>query len=235
MRTSLLPLLLALPLVQGCWNMNCVDAPGPVVTRDLAVEPFTGVITEGAIDVEIVQGPVQQVKAEGPAAALDLLSTQVKAGMWHVRTTSCFKSDVDLVVRITVLALDHVGVEGSGDVHCTGAFAGERLEVTVDGSGDITAPVSARTLKVSIQGSGDVSLSGTAGEADLGIAGSGNVEGLDLSAGRADVEIKGSGDVSITAVDVLNARILGSGNVRYRGTPKVSSTITGSGAVTPAP
>lgn len=235
MRTHLLPLLLILPLVQGCRTITCVDAPGPVVMRDLTVEPFTGVISEGAIDVEITQGPVQQVKAEGPAAALDLLSTQVKAGVWHVRTTECFTSDVDLIVRITMPVLERVGVEGSGDVHCTGAFAGERMEVTVDGSGDITAPVSARTLKVSIQGSGDVTLSGTVGEADLGIAGSGNVEGLDLSAGRADVEIKGSGDVSLTAVDALNARILGSGNVRYRGTPKVSSTITGSGAVTPAP
>ncbi|HMQ77556.1 MAG TPA: head GIN domain-containing protein [Flavobacteriales bacterium] len=235
MRTSLLPLLLALPLVQGCWNMNCVDAPGPVVTRDLAVEPFTGVISEGAIDVEITQGPVQQVKAEGPATALDLLSTQVKAGVWHVRTTECFTSDVDLIVRITVPVLERVGVEGSGDVHCTGAFAGERMEVTIAGSGDITVPVSTRALKVGIQGSGDVSVEGTAGEAELRIAGSGSVEGLGLSAGRADVEIKGSGDVSLTAVDALNARILGSGNVRYRGTPKVSSTITGSGAVTPAP
>ena len=235
MRTHHLALLMSLPLMQGCWTLNCVDAPGPVVMRDLTVEPFTGVITEGAIDVEIVQGPVQQVKAEGPAAALDLLSTQVKAGVWHVRTTSCFKSDVDLVVRITVPTLERIGVEGSGDLYCTGAFASEWLEVTVDGSGDITTPVSARTLKVSIRGSGDVALSGTAGEADLHIAGSGNVEGLELSAGRADVEIMGSGDVALTAVDLLNARIMGSGNVRYRGTPKVSSTITGSGAVTPAP
>ncbi|MBK6627680.1 MAG: DUF2807 domain-containing protein [Flavobacteriales bacterium] len=235
MRKPLLPLLIFLPLVQGCWNMNCVDAPGPVVTRDLSVAPFNGVITEGSIDVEILQGPVQQVKAEGPAAALDLLDTDVKSGVWHVRTTECFMSDVDLVVRITMPTLERVGVEGSGDVNCSGAFAGERFEVTVQGSGDITVPVSARTLKVDIQGSGDVVLSGTAGEAELIIAGSGNVEGLELSTGSADVEIMGSGDVALTAVDMLDARIMGSGNVRYRGTPKVSSTITGSGAVTPAP
>ncbi len=224
-----------LPLLQGCWHLDCTDAPGPSVARDLALEVFKGVITEGSIDVDIAQGPVQQVRVEGPAAALDLLNTEVKDGVWHVRTRKCFNSDVDLVVHITVPVLERVGVAGSGDVRCMGSFASERLEVSVAGSGDITAPVSTPRLEVSILGSGDVHLSGTAGEARMNITGSGGINGLELSAGRAEVEITGSGDATLTVVETLDANILGSGSVHYRGTPKVASNISGSGAVAPVP
>ncbi|MBV6405333.1 MAG: DUF2807 domain-containing protein [Flavobacteriales bacterium] len=235
MRHLTIPLLLFLPLLHGCRNLDCVEAPGPAVSRELTLEAIKGVITEGSIDVEVVQGPVQQVRAEGPAAAMDLLNTRVKDGIWHVRTDRCFDGDVDLVVHITLPALERVGVAGSGDVRATGNFAGDRLEVTVAGSGDITMPLSARELEVSILGSGDVNLSGTAGQARVRITGSGAVNGLELSAGRAKVEIMGSGDAGLTVVDALEAEILGSGGVNYRGTPKVSTSISGSGAVVPVP
>lgn len=222
-------------VLTSCFRMDCVDGKGPAVKRELSLAPITGVVTEGSIDVELTQGSVQRVEAEGPAAVLDLIGTSVSGGVWKVTTEGCFDSDVDVVVRITLPSLGEVGVAGSGDVRSTTPFAGEKLRITIQGSGDMELPLSYQEVDVDIQGSGDVALKGTASALNVSIAGSGGVEALELSTTRSEVEIMGSGSVSVTAIGELHAEIMGSGNVRYRGTPQVSSKIHGSGSVTPAP
>lgn len=231
-----IPTLLACSLLfTSCFRMDCVEGTGPAISREIHLAPITGVVTEGSINVELVQGGVQHVEAEGPVAVLDLIKTEVKGGVWKVATKDCFSSDVDVLVRITLPTLGEVGVEGSGDVRSTTPFAGERLRITVQGSGDVDLPLSYQEVDVDIQGSGDVALKGTASALNVSIAGSGGVEALELSTTRSEVEIMGSGSVSVTAIGDLHAEIMGSGSVRYRGTPQVSSEIHGSGSVTPAP
>ncbi|MBK8341162.1 MAG: DUF2807 domain-containing protein [Flavobacteriales bacterium] len=222
-------------LLTACFRMDCVEGKGPAVTRELSVAPISGVVTEGSINVEITQGSVQHVEAEGPGAVLDLISTTVNGGVWKVTTDGCFDSDVDVVVRITLPSLGEVGVAGSGDVRSVAPFSGEKLRITVQGSGDVDLPLSYQDVDVDIQGSGDVALRGTASALHVSIAGSGSVEALELSTTRSEVEIMGSGNVSVTAIGELDADIMGSGSVRYRGTPQVSSEIHGSGSVIPAP
>jgi Putative auto-transporter adhesin, head GIN domain len=68
---------------------------------------------------------------------------------------------------------------------------------------------------VSIDGSGDAQLSG-------------------LTARNVDAVINGSGAIFVTATQSLDAKVPGSGAVLYGGNPPhVTTSITGSGAVTP--
>jgi Putative auto-transporter adhesin, head GIN domain len=119
-----------------------------------------------------------------------------------------------MYVEVSMPSLAALDLSGSGNIAVTGIRA-SRLTVTVPGSGDIYASGSVTELNISIDGSGDAQFSG-------------------LIARNVDAVVSGSGTIFVTATQSLNAKVPGSGAVLYSGNPaQVTTSITGSGAVTP--
>ena len=56
---------------------------------------------------------------------------------------------------------------------------------------------------------------------------------LNMIADNADATIIGSGKTEITANSRLKVKIIGSGKLCYRGSPVITTSITGSGTVLP--
>ncbi|MBL0200764.1 MAG: DUF2807 domain-containing protein [Chitinophagaceae bacterium] len=56
---------------------------------------------------------------------------------------------------------------------------------------------------------------------------------LNMVTDKADATITGSGKTEITASNQLKVKIIGSGKLYYRGTPVITTSITGSGTVLP--
>lgn len=218
--------------LSGCMGMgDCVQGTSAPVQREITLAAFTGVVSEGAVDVTLTRGDVQHVVATGPAELLDLIETEVSKGVWHIDLKKCYTTHQSFHIDITVPAIEQAAVEGSGSITSTSTFDGDRLGLSIAGSGNITMQVNMKHAEVDIAGSGSVTLSGTSGELETSIAGSGDLHAVGLSAAIATASIAGSGTVEVTAVEKLNADITGSGDVRYKGRPEVKSNIVGSGSV----
>ena len=85
-------------------------------------------------------------------------------------------------------------------------------ELSIAGSGDISAAGKAQSVKMNIAGSGDIDGSAlSATDGDLNIAGSGNISAQ--LTGAAKVNVMGSGDVSVTGGAKCQVNKAGSGNV----------------------
>ena len=66
----------------------------------------------------------------------------------------------------------------------------------------------------------------------IDINGSGNINTRDVDADDVYTDISGSGDISVTALNMLDARISGSGDIDYWGNPPtVKLDVSGSGRV----
>jgi len=115
--------------------------------------------------------------------------------------------------RVTVNDLRQLGVSGSGTVEAT-RLDGEQLAMSISGSGDITAAGRTEDVTISIGGSGSCNAAG-------------------LIAKRAKVAVRGSGDATVNAQDELEAIVAGSGSIWYVGSPKIESSISGSGEIKP--
>jgi Putative auto-transporter adhesin, head GIN domain len=74
-------------------------------------------------------------------------------------------------------------------------------------------------------------LSGAANDFEGYITGSSTLNAFGYVAKNAKINIEGNGFASISVVDRLKVNITGSGTVYYRGTPIVTSIITGTGKV----
>ena len=229
---TLLPLLLL--LLPACMmSLRCVDGTGPVVERELDVDGFTGLVVEGSLSVQVSQGDVFEVKAEGQENLIGLLDTRVKDGTWTVRTTECFNTNKPFVVHVVMPALEHAEVNGSGDLTGKGTFSGELIDVAVHGSGDVKLDLRAATVNAEVTGSGDVVLSGSSEALNARVVGSGDVDARELEARDARAEVTGSGDITVKATRELTAVVSGSGDIKYMGGASVNKEVIGSGDIEP--
>lgn len=209
-----------------------VKGQGEVVKRTLTVADFHGLVLEGAMDIELTPSDTRSVTVEAQANIAELVTTEVRDGIWHVNTSGDCSTDKAFVVHISLPTFDRIVIRGSGDVKGTGTFRMEDLDVRIDGSGDMTLAVDAKRVAVSVGGSGDVLLSGEGGQVKVAVGGSGDVNAKALRADRASVSVAGSGDVTVNTSRELDASVSGSGNVLYRGGPtQVRKNVSGSGVV----
>jgi len=212
-----------------------VVGTGEVIRKPLTVPAFTGIEVDGSLNVVVRKGPVQQVEVEGQPELVDLMELNVSGGVWEIGTSKGYRTDRPFTVFITVPVLDHIRIDGSGDVDAQDVFGAGKTVLASNGSGDLKAlNLNEQRLIVHVAGSGNAELSGTAANLDAQVQGSGNIAAPALSAGKATIIIQGSGDVTLTAIEQLNATVEGSGNVRYGGKPLVTTRIQGSGTVVPA-
>lgn len=138
----------------------------------------------------------------------------------------------DLRIRVWAPQWDGFRIEGSADLSVPAPIAGERLDLSIAGSGDLAIfDADFDEIRTAIAGSGDLELSGVANHFDCSVAGSGDVEALGCPVKTATVSVSGSGDVRVRVSDQLHATISGSGNIEYEGEPQVTSQVSGSGHV----
>jgi hypothetical protein len=128
-------------------------------------------------------------------------------------------------------------VNGSGEMYVQQPIRSERLDLDVNGSGDIDVPAFyGDAWHASVNGSGEIEMrGGSSKESYLDVNGSGDIAALQHTGNKVYAEISGSGEIGIGAADELEANISGSGKVLYRGDPRTKINISGSGRVSQEP
>jgi len=194
---------------------NCIEGEGPIVTETLNIPDFTGIELEGAYDIVITQGAVQEVIAEGHANIIDRLNTTVSGGNWKMGMgKGCFRN-FELTIYITVPTLDYIEITGAGEIDINGFDSVDELSIKVTGSGVITGQGNFTTLD----------------KLDINITGHGEFYGFPMETDECDIRISGSGTCEVYVNNKLDVDISGAGNIYYKGNPTVTQNITGAGAV----
>jgi len=201
-----------------------------------SVSGYSGVSTGGSFNVHVKIDGTESLKLKGDAEDLRKIETVVENGQLKIRFYKEWERRHEHIGRVDVYvsakSLSSVGLGGSGSIDVDGTVKGEKVKVSVGGSGNITTAVEADDLTVSIAGSGNIDLKGKAENSNISIAGSGNLKAPDLKVNGADISIAGSGDIRMEINKSISAHIAGSGSVNYTGNATaVNITSAGSGRV----
>ncbi len=209
-----------------------VKGQGPKVTKNLELSDFDGLALTINGDVYLRQGNQQSVKVEAQQNILDLMSTEVKDGVWKIKFDKNVGNHEGVKIWVTIPSLTQATVSGSGSIKGENTFTGVGdLQLAISGSGNIKLDANSNALDVAISGSGGMNLGGSTGKCEIGISGSGDVSAFDLQTSSCSVRISGSGDASVNVNENLDVAIAGSGDVYYKGNARVKSKISGSGDV----
>jgi len=233
---TLLAALLFATALQACTPWNCEKGSGTVIKQTLTVAAFQGIAAQGSLEVQIHRATTQKVEVEGQANLIALITTEVKNGIWEIRTKKCFSTKERLIVHVSLPMIDQVTVQGSGNVQSSDAFLAQDFEAVVQGSGGLDMIVDAKRMNLLVQGSGDIELKGSCGALTAAAQGSGDIRAAGVITTNATASVAGSGDITVHATQDLNANIAGSGDILYKGEPtNLNKNVAGSGVVKPQP
>ncbi|MBV9987688.1 MAG: DUF2807 domain-containing protein [Chitinophagaceae bacterium] len=212
-----------------------IKGNGHLSTEERHISHADHIVISGSFDVQLTQGAVTTLKLEADDNLLQHIATDEEGGTLHIRPrkrNTNFQTDHAMTVYITTPKIERVAIEGSGSVIGKSKFAGgERLTLSIGGSGDIDLEVNTPEVKSNIAGSGTIILRGETQNETIGINGSGNFFADALKAENATVSIAGAGDVKLFADATLNVNIAGSGSVLYKGNPSVKQKVIGGGDI----
>ncbi len=191
---------------------NTIEGSGKLAEEKRHMDSFNSVTLRGALDVRIEVGPENRVLVSGDSNLLAHVLTEVSQGNLAIGMKSgSYSFRKPLVVTIQTPNLNHVALEGSGDIHIVG-IADASFGVSLSGSGDIAATGNTQSLSVTLSGSGDIEL-------------------VNLHADVVRVVLAGSGDVRVHAKETISATLSGSGEIGYTGSPRVTKSTSGSGDI----
>lgn len=188
-----------------------IEGSGNVITETRNVSGFDEIVVLGSGDVVVSVAGTESLSIEAEDNIMPLLTTEVKSGRLELGSESSFSTTRGITYTITVVSLEGVEINGSGDVDATGIDAG--------------------TFVAEINGSGDIRAAGTSTELDVGVNGSGAFEGEDLVASVGSVHVSGSGTAVVNVADDLEASVSGSGDIEYMGDPTLDESTSGSGRI----
>ena len=223
-------------LFSSCINWFGITGSGNIVSESRTVTDFNSIDIVSSADAEIVKGDAYSVEVSDYENIIQYLSLKV---VDHRLTISIEPSTIILnnskaKVMITMPdTLKSLSITGSGDVKIKSAFKDiEQMIITGSGSIEAAQPLDIRNVEVTVLGSGNISAKGNAESVKALISGSGDINLSDLIANDADCTITGSGNIDVKVTNELKAKITGSGNINYYGNPAtVSSNIMGNGDV----
>lgn len=194
-------------------SSRTIQGSGAPLEEVWQVSEFTDIEVEGAITLHVTQGAVPSVVVHGddniaPLVEIDVRGHELKIDL----PDRSFETREPLWVDVVTPSLERLDIEGAVTADLLD-IQGERLDLIIDGVGQINAR-------------------GQVDRLDIEISGTGNLDLRELAARRVDVLIEGTGNARVHAIESLQATIEGTGNVTYVGQPATMATISGLGSVT---
>ena len=200
---------MALGVLTSCKGLKVSysdNEPGVNQRRELT--GFERIEQLGSLDVKYQQADTFSVYVNAPSDILKHVETRVDANKLIVHMKGDgkvinlgVKDGDDVTVYVTSPDLIGIDLKGSGDFDCKGHLDTDRLDISLNGSGDVEFD--------------DV----ICDDIDVSLVGSGDVEVKQVQTLRSRVNLVGSGDVSMRFVNSgdVEAKLLGSGDIKLKG------------------
>ena len=232
MPTAVNPLLLALPLL-------AVAAPAAAEDRSFAIGSFDRVRVDGPFRVIVTVGASPAGTASGDPRTIANLDVRVDGTTLTVRAgTSGWGEQGGAgreqapVVRVATPALRGIVTIGAAQVSVGGAWRGQRLDVSLTGSGSLAAPtIDADQLFATVLGSGTMTLGGRAARARLTTSGTASIAATPLVVNDLAVRLDGNGAIDAQARYTATVTATGLGAVTVYGKPACTVSAGAGGPV----
>lgn len=212
-----------------------LEGSGKIATETRTIPSFHALDVNGSIDVFLKKGNTAHLEVQAEDNVIEFVKTQVKQGCLYIDldTSGYYGVNTKEPIKVFMTAphLTTICSNGSGYISSNDQWPFENMDISVNGSGNVTLSLKGQTLRSSLRGSGTLSFDGMATHQEIQIFGSGDYNSQALESETAFVRINGSGSALLNVKNLLTAHIYGSGDVRTKGNPKIHSQIYGSGSI----
>jgi hypothetical protein len=181
------------------WGSNKrVNGNGEVITKVFQTSDYDKISGRNSLDIILVEGKEGTITVEAESNIMQHLEVEVKGDRLEIGIEDGYNINTRKGIQITVTVekISSLNMAGSGDITSTIKLKSRNMNISVAGSGDISAfNLKANNVDASIAGSGDVSVYCTGGELQASIVGSGDLR-YKGAPSKIKKNIMGSGDIT---------------------------------------
>ncbi len=187
------------------------------------VGSFHAISVSSAIDLYLSQGDEAVAVSSSDSKKVDDIITEVENGVlkihmkdngWHMGIS--FKG-VKFKAFVSAKTLDKLNASGASDIHISGVFKADDLDIHSSGASDIKGALEANKLTVNISGASDVIVTGKAETVSIDASGASDFKGYDFVTNFCSAKASGASDINITVNKEINASASGASDVHFKG------------------
>ena len=211
-----------------------IKANGVVQEKNRRVQPYTKVVLEGELVVEILNNPFKNtIRTIGDGNIHQLIQATSADGVLTIKRRPGFVIDnptVPLKVSLTSQDIAEITMIGDGGVLTNmGALEVPKLTLTNSGKGKMDLRVRVEELLLNTENDGSITVEGNANTVRINSKSSGDIMMNELSNFFTEVASTGSGNIYTNTVNGIDGSLDGEGNLYYRFTKTVNVTENGEG------
>ncbi|HWB24064.1 MAG TPA: head GIN domain-containing protein [Chitinophagaceae bacterium] len=229
----LLALSLGCALTLMAQDGEYLKPSGNVITRDVAVKPFSAIKASGLYDLILTQGSNEGVKVETDDNMQSLIVVSNDGNALVIdepklRDHSVHFGSADnehtkrqhFKVYVTFKNISSLDLQTIGNIHADAALSFDALQINDKSVGNINLSLTAKKLTVTNKGVGSVTLSGKVDDAVITNSGVGSFNGQDLVVQTMHINNTGVGHAEVNVVKDLMVKDSFLGKVNNSGPAK---------------
>lgn len=226
-----LAIAVLLALATAC---NHTEDPGPLLEdkRHFSVMDFDRVEMGSGFRIEIEQSSFFEVEARGDQRNLDDLEVFVSGNTLVARFRNNANRRHTTRIEIKMPSLVGVNFNGGSYSKIEGFESDQKLDLYLSGGSLCELEAGYRKINLVLSGASKLDIEGLGDEMTAELSGASELMAFEYPVRVADVNISGASYGRVTVSDNLDAVASGASRLLYRGSPSVSSDVSGASMVT---
>ena len=226
--TALLCLFLA-------FNLTSCDTedPGPVqhVEREFTIIDFDRLEIASALDVRVEQSNEFSIEVKGDRRNVNDLEIYKSGSTLVIKFDDNSNRIHNTYITIAMPRLEGVIFSAASSSKINGFESNEDLDLHVSGASVCQLNAGYREVNLTLSGSSSLLMSGLGDEINAEISGASVLTAFDYPVREATINVSGASNGKVTVTDELMAVAAGASSIIYRGSPSVTTEISGGSTV----
>lgn len=181
--------------------------------------------------IRVEQGNFFSVSARGDERNIDDLIVRKDGSTLVVRYDDNHNRKHDTYIDITMPVLHEVNFSGASNSVVTGFSHEGVFKISLSGASVSQIDLDGDVTDVSLSGASTLTIAGSATELSAGVSGASVLKAFNFPVEEAYVNASGASSVKVTVAHNLNAVASGASSILYRGSPAVTSNVSGGSSV----
>ena len=204
-----------------------IEGSGNIVTKDVPVQSFDALSTNGVFNVILTQGSKEQVKIEADDNLQQLFEVKNEGSTLTISTKKDvnFNSKKKLKVYITFKNLKSLDLKIVGDFSSEGNLNFDNLSLDNKSVGSVDLKLAAQKLDINNKSVGNLKLSGKAENAVIRSNSVGSIKASDLIVQTMDIDNDGIGSAEVNAAKEIKVKDSFLGKVKNVGAATIKKKV----------
>lgn len=209
------------------------EDPGPVqeYDKDFYELDFDRVEMGSGFHITVEQSGVFSIHAEGDRRNLDDLDVYKSGSTLIVKFEDDRNRQHTTYITISMPALNGINFSAGTNSVIDGFESSDRLDVNLSGGSVSQLNAGYREIKVNLSGASKLRMEGLGDEMNADISGGSELTAFEYPVRRAEIGLAGASRGKVTITDELDATASGASELLYRGSPSVSSSVSGGSSI----